>query len=179
MKKIIVISSILVISTLAHSATNSWYGGVGYDGISIKKDISSKYTLQATYGGFGLSGFKGKVLYKFQNHKNYNLYGFAGLMHASSSVSSNASGGGASVKSESESTTKGLEFGVGLELDLKKELKSNIPLFISIELGYRSSTTDVEGTTTANYRGQTGQAKGSASLDHSGVTGGLWIHYKF
>jgi len=178
-KKIIALA---MISVFAQANTyDSWYVGAGYDGVSVKKDLTKDYTIQATYGGFGdLSGFKGKVLYKFQQNKDYNFYCYGGFMYSSDEVTHKVNGGyGTSAKSEIDITTKGLEFGAGIEYDLRKTMNSNIPLFVSLELGYRASSADVDGKTTFDGYDNNVVINSSAEYDYSGVIGGLWIHYRF
>lgn len=178
MKKTIAIIAILAMSTLAHSATDNWYVGFGYDGVSVKKDIDKDYAMQVIYGGFGaLSGLKMRGLYKFQKNKNYNLYGFGGLVYGSDSQTQKFSTQFISVKTETDITTKGVEFGAGIEYDLRQTMDNNIPLFVSIEVGYRASTTDMEVTSGAEGSGSsTGM---TSEIDHSGVIGGVWFHYRF
>jgi len=182
MKKTIVSAGILAISTMIYGASDNFYVGVGYDGVSLKKDFTEVYTAQISYGGFSqVSGLKGRILYKFKNNNRYNLYGFGGLMYATQNINKRINGGyGTSVKADADITTKGFEFGAGVEYDLQKNMHYDMPVFVSIEVGYRASSTDVAGkSTVSGPYSQNYTASSSASSDYSGPFGGMWIHYKF
>jgi len=182
MKKTMAIGAILAMATMAYGAADDWYIGAGYDGVSIKKDLTKEYTVQVSYGGFSdVAGFKGRVLYKFQNYRKYNLYGFGGLMYATDTVSSSTDAGyGTTLKTDADITTKGFEFGAGIEYDLQKGMRFEMPIFVSIEAGYRASSTDVSGKSSVSTQyDQYYTSTGSASYDYSGAFGGIWVHYRF
>ena len=75
--------------------------------------------------------------------------------------------------------TKGAEFGVGVEYDLRKFMHNNLPIFVSAEVGYRATSTDVEGTTTYEGYNDNPVITGSSEYDYSGFIGGVWFFYRF
>ncbi len=124
-------------------------------------------------GGLGdVDGIRLRGIYKFQKNSHYDLYGFAGLAY-----SSKATGWNTTVTDKVDITTTGAELGAGIEFDLRN--MTNLPLYLSIEAGYRASSTDVDKKITVNGKYGNGSAKGSASYDYSGAIGGVWIHYEF
>jgi hypothetical protein len=180
MKKSVILSAILAMGTMVH-ASQDWYVGVGYEGFSIKKDITNDIAVQAAYGGLGdVSGIKIRGHYKFMKERMYDVYGYGGFMYYSDSETTKVSGGyGTSAKSDVDITTKGVEFGVGVDHDLRKSMDMTLPIFISLEIGYRASNTDVDGKVTYSGYEYAPTINASADYDYSGIIGGLWFHYRF
>jgi len=101
-------------------------------------------------------------------------------MYYSDSETTKVSGGyGTSAKSDVDITTKGVEFGVGVDHDLRKSMDMTLPIFISLEIGYRASNTDVDGKVTYSGYEYAPTINASADYDYSGIIGGLWFHYRF
>ncbi len=42
---------VLAVSTFAYAGNSGWYIGGGYNGVSIKKDITPSFAAQIAYGG--------------------------------------------------------------------------------------------------------------------------------
>jgi len=130
MKNIVKLFTVLLVITFNLNAQDYIYGGLQGTswgvGLSAKKDITREITAQGiiTFGGI-LNQYSVRGLYKFQQKKDYNLYGYGSLGLWSW-------GGLGSLSSEN---TVAFGAGAGLEYDLRKFLGQDLPLFWNIELG--------------------------------------------
>lgn len=122
-------------------------------GISGIYDFTDQVSGQAVFGFFGaLQSYSGRVLYRFNRKKAYDLYGFGtvGIWRYSPGIGSSSS-------------ATGIGGGVGLEYSWQHLFDSADvpPLFGNIELGFITLGSEFSG------------------YSYSAFTYGVGIHYRF
>ena len=121
----LVVATALLTTTLSAKEGDT-YLGLQWYGLSGKYDINDKVTAQAIVGLWGYTGLTsitGRINYKFQEERFYNMYGYGSITSWSWS------------NSLYDETVLGFGAGAGFEYDMRGLDRDFIPLFVSADLG--------------------------------------------
>ena len=136
MKFISMVIAVVLLTSASSAKEGDIYAGLQWYGLSGKYDVTDKMTAQAIVGLWGYSGLTsvtGRILYKFKEKRDYNLYGYGSVSSWSWS------------DTFYDETVFGFGAGAGGEYDIRGIDRNFIPLFISLDLGIQVASFDHYG----------------------------------